>query len=488
MFRGSVLSLLLPIASHAADRPLCSTPLETPPQFLDQVLSRAEKISTSEDPLHVQISALQTGRTIHLPFQVNDSGEMMTSAGFHRFHFLGLSASSSAMNVQRNSGAQQNQIQLVEEITGRRVDLSTSAFYQNAQVEDSNDVFEVGEWLQIFRAKESVKSLRLVNGDRPAWWKHVESGEIEFPILGRFEGLTSDGEFIIQLEIKSYRLSNGQSLSVAKESYKVPRTWLHPLNGKLLSERLSIVSAVPQLFQVGKEMRFRNSEGRVEQALLLGEGRSEDSTTATALRLKRSDGSIEDLDSTQVFPLHFRGQLPTTPVYRGPYLPEQMPLRPSPLMQRILNAAARLTSHEEFIRSSERQRWALALRFTQLFLPWNTCALSAGSWGLDDFDELLGNGIGVCRHNALLLAMILQEAGIPAEVVVAFHGNGGHAWVEIQGSEGRWILDPSAGPGLAGVSLLSELVAISQSMGPDSSINRFYLNPEKQVWKPSSEI
>ncbi len=117
-----------------------------------------------------------------------------------------------------------------------------------------------------------------------------------------------------------------------------------------------------------------------------------------------------------------------------------------PRLQELLNLAARLSSQAQFDSLSLFQKSQILSQLLLSFIPPRLCALDESRIAAKTIEDFLRLGVGVCKQLAPLLAVILRESGIPAELYSALdferplaNGNSyrGHLWIEIPSTAGR---------------------------------------------------
>jgi len=98
----------------------------------------------------------------------------------------------------------------------------------------------------------------------------------------------------------------------------------------------------------------------------------------------------------------------------------------------------------------DQERFETLIKFIKAKIPWTAAANFGEENGLNTYNKLICTGVGVCRHNSLVLASILSEAGYRVRPTAYFPGANreGHAWLEVDSvqADGKiitYILDPS---------------------------------------------
>ena len=174
--------------------------------------------------------------------------------------------------------------------------------------------------------------------------------------------------------------------------------------------------------------------------------------------------------------------VPNTPRFSAP--PDFEDSHPHGEIADLLNAIAKLTSQDSFLQKTELSQIKAVSNYIVSILDYKK--INVGT-ALSRFNLLLTAGIGVCRHTAVLLAMALNEMGVPAVVKYSsISGKDGHACVEVP------LFDSETG--------LSETVLIettTASLFPLADIlsgankpllAEWYLAPNTQVLEPKTRI
>jgi hypothetical protein len=460
---GPRLVLALCLFFHVAKTLACENSVLS---FLEKTFRSAEAFKFGSHISPMDPATLEGGHVVLLPFQ-SERGEMLPIPGMERFYFVG--------KVQ---GTKNVSYQLMD-FSGTLVRLEAPKFYQNALAETrSLPTYQPGEWVQIAEGGSAVNPVRELDGRMPQWWAR-NSKFIPFPILGRYQGRSESGELLVEIEIDRLWIGD-EMVHEKKRVYRVRETLAFKLNATDSSEilkKLAPFENLPMEYRIQQKVRFRGADGRIQLGTIVAEKDS-------SFVVESSSRVQQTLRPSQVFPVSASLNV-ETPLYELPWLTEKLSEGVSPILRKILDAGARLSAYRQFLEKSERERLDLLTRFVQLLLPWQSCARHASNFGLTSFDDLLTSGVGVCRHNALLLVMILREAGYDAELVTAYHGNFGHAFVLLKSkSVGLWYLDPSTLEASGRVRSEKEVLDARKLGGEKSFAATIFLNPDRTVWKP----
>jgi transglutaminase-like putative cysteine protease len=146
-------------------------------------------------------------------------------------------------------------------------------------------------------------------------------------------------------------------------------------------------------------------------------------------------GRISPLETPAIFPLE-NGALPLDAV---PYLGFRGPVRPTPLLEPILNA----------LRPSPGSNLGELVGNTSRFIKERFIYAQDVTHASSPIDDVLREGKGVCQDFAHLMIGVLRMFGVPARYVSGYihrpgHESHSHAWVESWLPSVGWIgIDPT---------------------------------------------
>ena len=276
------------------------------------------------------------------------------------------------------------------------------------------------------------------------------------PYIGSFSGVANDDNYLVTV-----RPPGRLHVTVL-----VPKRQVAPLTfaaRKAAQEAFLPVLSQRLSFEPGERVRYRDEDG------LMREGTYPPAGARIGNIFKRAGPEAA-----------------FTPFFHVPW--KGAPLgKPSGFLAQFLDGGALITSRADFAQLPSQRKLLTLVRYAKRHLPWTAAAKSAELAGLDDFDKILGAGVGVCRHNALLLAALLTEAGFRARVAVAANGKDGHAWVEADMPErgGRtrtYLLDASVRD-TDFVMPLGEVLAEAARPGETTRqawLRRWYIRPDRE--------
>ena len=295
---------------------------------------------------------------------------------------------------------------------------------------------------------------------------------VPLPLFGQYQGRLDEKHDVVRLDMGS-----------AIEYVAVPREQVTTLRGPYghirVSQALDVLTRGRLEFARGEKIRFRDEKtglmraGVYEEVVKLGKkGKKAAVLDEAGVRLL--------LPKNLVY--KWTGGSPTTPLYNveghgmwAPFKPERGTLTGS-----FLHAAARLTSHPQFLAEGEPLRLKRVSDFVRTLVSPDMAAGYGELHGFWSFDQVLTIGLGVCRHLSTLAAAVLAEAGFNVKLAVytAPGGNAGHAWLEIMLSDGELaVLDPMHGTVLSwrAVEQLAQMSAKSLS-------SLFYVQPGRTLF------
>jgi hypothetical protein len=242
-------------------------------------------------------------------------------------------------------------------------------------------------------------------------------------------------------------------------------------------------------FEANEVVRFRNQEGYLEL------GRLERSPPqGDRLQILDPQGHLIEVPSQSVFRLNSKqkgGGVPTTSIFNADWIGPKM-TAPKGSLRLFLDGAGRLTSLSDFVNLTPYHQINSLLWYLKPLVAWRPGALCAELAGLENFEDIVTSGAGVCRHQAVLLATLLREAGYVARLVfyLPSTGEAGHAWIEVDlpDSNGSlkatqtFVVDPSEHPALIAFKEAQRDAARHRG----SIAARFYTQPGRQVLLPEN--
>ncbi len=123
------------------------------------------------------------------------------------------------------------------------------------------------------------------------------------------------------------------------------------------------------------------------------------------------------------------------------------------------------------------QKIERAMDFVQMRISWR---YSDAAFPPPSFREVLKSGFGGCQHFAMLLAALLERAGIDVQLVTLKPaGEPGHVWLEAGDGGTKWVIDISK------KTFFKPLLEVSAKAEQDPySVEAYwYLNPERKFYE-----
>jgi hypothetical protein len=315
-----------------------------------------------------------------------------------------------------------------------------------------------------------------VNGIRAYSGSPADSQTLKyfFPVLGHIVGQLENQEVLVALNLDKQDPKLRKNFpNLSTDLFVVPFTAIRAVGSSdrdAFQEKMALTEKIQFNFQPGQKVRLRLYNGQMVVGIFL-----EESGDSIRVRAPEGPGKRErnlKIPREEVFPLYESLESLSSPDHSAMAELKWDDSRGTPL-RAVLNAAARVISHPDFVKAPPLERLKLLARFTNFFLPWTECAAYPERTFLLDFNDALRAGVGVCRHNAPLLARFLAEAGLDPKLVasddpqeVADHTHTvsdpsepgktrqivvllsvtGHVWVEIMLNDQKYFVDPNHEP------------------------------------------
>jgi hypothetical protein len=231
----------------------------------------------------------------------------------------------------------------------------------------------------------------------------------------------------------------------------VPKDNIWGLHGGSIgvaNKRFSILKDADFSFAPYEMVRYRDKKAVMRLGSFLR-------VNGPSIQIEVAPGKREFFPRAKVFK-QISDRAPSNPVFAPVFLDRVKPIDPSDEITReFLDAGARISSLPDFSKKTPLDQLNVLAQFVARSLNWTVVAKRIEEYGLRSFNDILLAGEGVCRHNAILLAALLSEAGINARVVNHYFKDEdlGHAWVEadieVNGKGETFVLDASVNKGFA---------------------------------------
>lgn len=308
--------------------------------------------------------------------------------------------------------------------------------------------FLPGEYIQLGwpGIEEFKKDIKLTHVDPR---KNLYFGKNILPFVAKFIRALKSNEYEIELP----QLNKDRR----PERFRVSRADVYKLNighGKNLKAALDPLNKITKSFAIEENVRFRDKHGFMQSGQIMAEGQKE--------FLVRNAKSQSWVSEKSIFKTWTTGEvssisIDTSDYYYG-HTPELHLENPSGFLAEVLNGAANLASHPQFLNSPMIDQLKILVRFEQTLLPWGIAGDKVELAGLSNYSQILCSGAGVCRHNTPIMAAILSEAGLKVRIYYRFISKeeiaesrldilyGAHTWLEAENSSGEiFVIDPSSG-------------------------------------------
>ncbi|MDB5038740.1 MAG: hypothetical protein JWQ35_2268 [Bacteriovoracaceae bacterium] len=283
------------------------------------------------------------------------------------------------------------------------------------------DKFDAGEFVQI-KDKEIIAATGMITTGM------ITSDAIAIP--GRVIRYLPDGK--IQIKHVSHRQL--VESAIAPENIR----GLQIGSTEKFEEVLKIFNNAQLKFKTGEVVRVRNPQGFIFLGKISKKlrGNRFEISVKTAEGEKKIERSAEELSKFK------DGDYYPMTVTWIPQSASESKWQPGGDLQKVLNAAARFTSTDEFVQASAREKLDLLVSFVRVFMGPHMVAAESDKFGFPNIDTLFAPGMGCCRHKTQLLAMIMGELGYKIEVAVKHvEGLGGHTWLIVDTEGKRFVLD-----------------------------------------------
>ncbi len=262
-------------------------------------------------------------------------------------------------------------------------------------------------------------------------------------------------KFIRAHSADAYEIEIPDKLTKEGKRYWVFKNKVNHLNvgtGKTLNAMLFPLENITPQFTLHEKVRYRDSLGLMKAAVIH--------------QFKDGKFLIGDSDEKtwinqdEVFTTWTPGIPTSIAVGTKKYHTQNINLGvPEGLFKDVLNGAAKLSSHPDFLALSFTEQIYALMIYENTLLPWDLSGNTVEMAGLKDYSEILCAGVGVCRHNTPLMAAILSEAGLRVRIqtrvrtieeMTTDHVQGqfnAHTWLEVDSpyinDAKTWILDPT---------------------------------------------
>ncbi len=322
--------------------------------------------------------------------------------------------------------------------------------------------FTAGEFVEIKSSIAIKQVFRLAQHPE----RTIELSDVMDGYMGRFVRSFDETHYVIQFEDMDRDIMPTQIL--------VPRNLVRGLTSGTAAHFKNAVKElleVPIEFKTDELVRYRNTNGNISLGHFLQEN-------GTAMTIVDLSGHHVSVPAHQVF-RYIEGD-PVTPQYAQKWVREYFE-QPNDLILNFLDAAGKLSSLSDFSSLSAKEKLATMLKFLIANIPWSSSALRAESAGLQNLNDMLCAGAGVCRHVSLLLNSIFSELGYSSRVTNFLNAEGdGHAWLEVDvkmpdGQMKTFVVDPSNG---SYVKSYAEVVALA-AKNKNSNAAKWYSQPTR---------
>ncbi|MBT4791920.1 MAG: hypothetical protein HON90_10140, partial [Halobacteriovoraceae bacterium] len=256
-----------------------------------------------------------------------------------------------------------------------------------------------------------------------------------YPPIGQFQGVFDEDQYIV-----STRLSKPGSTQLNTLINKNDIKGFSGSTPEKLQQSLKPFLDIKLFFVAGERIRFRDKNGFLQSGLFYNSNNN--------IAKINVAGKIQEVNINEIFK-NSNTHPPKTPSYKADWILVKDE-SPTGSYRDLLNAGAKITSTTEFHLMHDQERFETLIKFIKAKIPWTAAANFGEENGLNTYNKLICTGVGVCRHNSLVLASILSEAGYRVRPTAYFPGANreGHAWLEVDSvqADGKiitYILDPS---------------------------------------------
>ena len=259
--------------------------------------------------------------------------------------------------------------------------------------------------------------------------------QTEFP--AKFLKVVDPGHYLVEKQIN-------HTGKVAQ--FKVPKESVGGTTTGSLARVLDATKPTHEIqldFLPNERVRYRTSNGQMQvghlssRGLLNGIAEVDNETTHTRSIIPQS----------KLFKLPPDAHNPGTKYFKMMDVTQMN--RPEEAVVTMFDGAARITSHPDYAASTAQEKLQILTRYVERFVPWSAAGKVAEKHGLANYNQLICSGVGVCRHNTVILATILEESGYPVRFVHHHISKKiGHAWLEADmkladGTTQTYVVDPS---------------------------------------------
>lgn len=250
-------------------------------------------------------------------------------------------------------------------------------------------------------------------------------------------------------------------------------------------KRLSFLDDIELDFSVNQLVRIRDNEGLMRTGVVR-------KALKESVEVILEDNRIIQRNQKDVFrSVHARSRTPyyENSTYARGEISEavfQFSQKPEGVFRKILDGAARLSSTSEYQSLEEIDQVNFLGNYIKKFLQTPDGAAAIERRTGNKINEVFCQGTGVCRHQAIALATVLQEAGYKANLKTHFVDKlkFGHVWVELEIDGKIYILDTGTSLNEMYIKTFEEAKVLAEKT-PESMESIFYTNPSVTTINPS---
>lgn len=357
----------------------------------------------------------------------------------------------------------------------RLIDEMTIKLNQNNKIPPSKTSFEIGEYIGIGASKDPNKRYQTIKGGHK-----INIPMMESRYIGTYQGVYDDKHYIVRVSAIDSKLN----MNLPPTDFIVPiADAVHLPKGtiKKTIESLKGFTNIALNFTQNETVRYRNLAGQIKLGVVK--------------KINKENFELDDngisvsIDKEMVFKYdkNTRG-VPQTVIYKTSWdLMKQE--KPKGVFLDLLNGAAKLTSHQSYLKKSIIEKLDTLRSYTDKHVFYDSAAMGdiSEQAGLNTYDKLICAGVGVCRHQSVIHATILQETGFNTRLLKYTPPNErGHTWLEViipddNGKDVVLVVDPTN----YYIDTFANTIKRGESKMGDFE-KRFYLNPAREVTLPSN--
>lgn len=350
------------------------------------------------------------------------------------------------------------------------LEIESSKLYKNIySVRDyvQHSPFVEGEYVQIGSETQKETTFQRLGSDTPLTLTGY-NGTSTF--IGKFLRAYDEKNYLVQIKIES------DVINIPPTDLIVPHHLTYGLASgtpRHFQNSIRSLLTTPIQFATHEPVRFRDSSGLIQLGTFI-------KSNGRYITVQDNNGRRIYVSPQSVF--RYYGGDPYTAVYNAEWIKARFQ-NPSYLVRQFLDGAGKLTSLSDFSTLTPENKIIVLTKYLRSHVSVAKGASLAEYAGLNNFNEILSAGAGVCRHLSVLMSAMLSELGYKYRLTY-YDGDGiGHAWLEvdIKTSDDKiktFVLDPTYNGYLKSYDEVLEKAAKDKQ----SNEANWYTNPQRKYF------